>query len=376
MEECIAARTIAQRGVMLIATAHGQELESVIKNPALADLVGGIQSVTLGDEEAKRRGVQKSILERGGPPTFDICVEMIDRSKWRIHTNVAASVDVILAGGQAGVQMRERQMDGAIVRSQTVHQMPKIVFQRTPSPSSSGADGGSKKKKEQGRRQENQVSTSSRDGREGEMEEEEEGGSSIEMELPPDLPDLPMPDADDGLSCRKAWATRKKQQVHLARSGKGPLSDTLLRVMPFDIEADKMFGVMKSLGLVDSFVVAYQLEDCDCVLGLRPKVKAATELRRAAKEDSVPIYALKDVGASSLARALKALLAQGPVIPGSKETSSGVGFGGDDFKAPDGSLKAPDAVEEVEEAISIVIPTGQAVELLPRTADLIQAQIE
>jgi hypothetical protein len=178
--ECLAARTIAQRGVQLVATAHGNELENVIKNPALADLVGGwrgglwcgwvmlagvlagllavvlcgwqqgscarclalpcdsicswcghaygacdampvkplvrpagdsslpyahtpqvggIQSVTLGDEEAKRRGVQKSILERAGPPTFDVAVEMLERHKWRVHVDVAHAVDVILAGG-------------------------------------------------------------------------------------------------------------------------------------------------------------------------------------------------------------------------------------------------------------------------------------
>lgn len=82
-----------------MATAHGNALENVIKNPALNLLVGGIQSVTLGDDAAKRRGVQKSILERAGPPTFDVCVEMIDRHRWRVHPDVGLAVDAILAGG-------------------------------------------------------------------------------------------------------------------------------------------------------------------------------------------------------------------------------------------------------------------------------------
>ena len=78
--EAQAARTIAERGVMLIATAHGNSLESLIKNPTLSDLVGGIQSVTLGDDEAKRRASQKTVLEREKQPTFDIVIEIIDRN--------------------------------------------------------------------------------------------------------------------------------------------------------------------------------------------------------------------------------------------------------------------------------------------------------
>jgi stage III sporulation protein SpoIIIAA len=96
--ECLAARTISQRGVQLVATAHGNALENVIKNPALNLLVGGIQSVTLGDYAAKRRGIQKSILERAGPPTFDVCVEMLERGRWRVHPDVGLAVDAILAG--------------------------------------------------------------------------------------------------------------------------------------------------------------------------------------------------------------------------------------------------------------------------------------
>jgi len=94
--EAQAARTIAERGVQLVGTAHGNTLENLLMNPTLADLIGGIQSVTLGDEEAKRRGTQKSILERTAPPTFDIIVEIQDRDKVAIHPDVSEAVDGVL----------------------------------------------------------------------------------------------------------------------------------------------------------------------------------------------------------------------------------------------------------------------------------------
>jgi len=96
--ETQAARTIAERGVQLVATAHGNTLENLMMNPTLADLIGGIQSVTLGDEEAKRRGTQKSILERMSAPTFDILVEIQERDIVAIHADVASAVDAILLG--------------------------------------------------------------------------------------------------------------------------------------------------------------------------------------------------------------------------------------------------------------------------------------
>jgi stage III sporulation protein SpoIIIAA len=97
-EEALAARTIAERGVILIATAHGHTLENLIKNPMLSDLVGGIQTVTLGDEEAKRRASQKTILERAKKPTFDICIEIRDRHTLAVYTDVAEAVDHLLRG--------------------------------------------------------------------------------------------------------------------------------------------------------------------------------------------------------------------------------------------------------------------------------------
>lgn len=105
--EAQAARTIAERGVMLIATAHGNSLESLIKNPTLSDLVGGIQSVTLGDDEAKRRSSQKTVLEREKQPTFDIVIEILDRNTLAVYKDTAEAVDYILRGWPIRPEIRK-----------------------------------------------------------------------------------------------------------------------------------------------------------------------------------------------------------------------------------------------------------------------------
>ena len=116
--EAQAARTIAERGVMLIATAHGNSLESLIKNPTLSDLVGGIQSVTLGDDEAKRRASQKTVLEREKQPTFDIVIEIIDRNTLAVYKNTAEAVDYILRGWPIRPEIRKVDQDADIANKE------------------------------------------------------------------------------------------------------------------------------------------------------------------------------------------------------------------------------------------------------------------
>ena len=112
--EARAARTIAERGVQLVGTAHGNTLENLMMNPTLSDLVGGIQSVTLGDEEARRRRTQKSILERMAPPTFSIVVEIQERDRVAIHSEVSEAVDAILRGLPAETETRWLDADGEV----------------------------------------------------------------------------------------------------------------------------------------------------------------------------------------------------------------------------------------------------------------------
>ncbi|MFM8323048.1 MAG: R3H domain-containing nucleic acid-binding protein [Chloroflexota bacterium] len=112
--EAEAARTIAERGVQLIGTAHGNSLENLLLNPTLSDLVGGIESVTLSDEEARRRGTQKTVLERRSPPTFDVLIEIQSRDSLAVHEDVAAAVDALLRGYPIPPMVRSRGVDGEI----------------------------------------------------------------------------------------------------------------------------------------------------------------------------------------------------------------------------------------------------------------------
>jgi len=129
--EAAAARTIAERGVQLIGTAHGNTLENLLLNPTLSDLVGGIESVTLSDEEARRRGTQKTVLERRSPPTFDMLIEIQNRDRLAVHPDVAAAVDSLLREYPLPPEIRTRDLEGNIhiERPAPVAKTPKNASQ-------------------------------------------------------------------------------------------------------------------------------------------------------------------------------------------------------------------------------------------------------
>jgi stage III sporulation protein SpoIIIAA len=136
--EAAAARTIAERGVQLVGTAHGVTLDNLLQNPTLCDLVGGIQAVTLSDEEARRRGTQKTVLERKAPPTFDVVIEIKDWQYLAVHHDVAVSVDALLRGRSHPPEIRYRDEEGQL----QIEQAPQAVslgpeeapLRTTPSP--------------------------------------------------------------------------------------------------------------------------------------------------------------------------------------------------------------------------------------------------
>jgi stage III sporulation protein SpoIIIAA len=135
--EARAARTIAERGVQLVGTAHGNTLENLIINPTLSDLIGGIQTVTISDEEAKRRGTQKSILERTAPPTFNIVIEIQERTRVAIHKDVADAVDGLLRGQPEDTEVRWMDEKGEV---QTIKQAP-VEESKSPMDKKSAAKG-------------------------------------------------------------------------------------------------------------------------------------------------------------------------------------------------------------------------------------------
>ena len=143
--EAAAARTIAERGVQLIGTAHGNTLDNLLLNPTLSDLVGGIESVTLSDEEARRRGTQKTVLERRAPPTFNVLVEIQTRDRLVVLEDLAAAVDAKLRGRPLPVEIRQRNEDGTITIESA---RPETVFGER-----NGARNGGRKASGAGRRE-------------------------------------------------------------------------------------------------------------------------------------------------------------------------------------------------------------------------------
>jgi stage III sporulation protein SpoIIIAA len=131
-QEAQAARTIAERGVQLVATAHGNALANLVRNPTLSDLVGGVQAVTLGDDEARRRGSQKAVLERAAEPTFPLAVEMHSRSRWMVHGDVAATVDQLLRGQSSAPEVRSVGRDGVLVVERPILQGPRRGAPKRP----------------------------------------------------------------------------------------------------------------------------------------------------------------------------------------------------------------------------------------------------
>ena len=134
--EALAARTIAERGVQLVATAHGNELQNLMMNPTLSDLIGGIESVTLSDEEARRRGTQKSVLERRAPPTFEVLVEIQSWDRVALHKNVSSTVDALLRGFEEPAEVRELAEDGSmrVVTTNQLSQEEQTLERKGPSP--------------------------------------------------------------------------------------------------------------------------------------------------------------------------------------------------------------------------------------------------
>jgi stage III sporulation protein SpoIIIAA len=141
--EAAASRTIAERGVQLVGTAHGQTLENLMLNPTLADLIGGIQAVTLSDAEAQRRGTQKTVLERKAPPTFDVVIELLDYDRLAVHNNVMKTVDMILRGVPPRPEIRVRTGAGAmevVQQEQTAEFTDPGFNRRTPALARAGRE--------------------------------------------------------------------------------------------------------------------------------------------------------------------------------------------------------------------------------------------
>jgi len=324
--EALAARTIAERGVMLVATAHGNELANLIKNPTLADLVGGIQSVTLGDEEARRRRTQKTVLERAADPTFPLAVEMHTRHRWLVHRDVARTVDWLLRGQTARPEIREVGPDGQLTR-----QAPSPPTLAIPQPQN---------------RPEHPPMPHGRVRPTLVLPLEDDAGDGADHEAQHEAGDDPGLVASPGQSLRVYGSGISRSQLEqVARSRQLPLE------------------------------LAGSVELADVVLAVRQQLGRDPHVRRQAQELGIPILVIKSAALPQVQRGLERLLAnrQGRALGEPEAAGESQAHGGQ----PAGLDDALAALEECRLAVEqVVLPQGHPVELLPRNGRVRQMQAE
>ncbi|MDI3341084.1 MAG: R3H domain-containing nucleic acid-binding protein [Sphaerobacter sp.] len=310
--EAAAARTIAERGVQLIGTAHGNTLENLMLNPTLSDLIGGIQSVTLSDEEARRRGTQKSILERKAPPTFGVMIEIQSRDRVAVHRDVAAAVDAILRGQPLRVEVRERNRDGTITvtHEQPYHAERAADVERGPM-----------------RRRALEIGTSDNDRAE-------------------------------------------------PRSGRGMgrgTPDRPARIFPFGVSRNRLEQAIQQMAVPAT--VVRDLRDADAVVTLKNYYRRRPQPLREAEGRGIPIYVLRTNTVVQMANLLRSLFAEHLVHAGAPERESSRRWDddGDEWDVPEDQLAA--AMFEAEAAIHDVLSGGvSSVELRPQASHVRRLQ--
>ncbi len=384
--EALAARTIAERGVQLVGTAHGNRIANLIKNPTLCDLIGGIQSVTLGDEEARRRGSQKSVLERKAPPTFDIAVEMLERQKWVVHEQVAETVDNLLRGRQPNPQIRTLDEQGNVVTTYEATTQPDATLipltppaaptgwrasgRMVPLPSNPGVMYGSSYGREERRRSRSSYS-----------QDPFSAGTSGAMAA------LPAPElaADESYFAQLLDASlngargdefppaddrddRCDTGLHKREPGFGPNGEDLpLHIYPYGVSRNHLDQVIRTLNL--PVTLTKDIDHADAVLALRSHVKNHAKLRQLAKTRQLPIHTMKSNTIPQIAHTLRRLLQMDEPETLSANDLNLLYEGRDEDEI--------EALEETRLAVEqIVIPKGQPVELLPRSARVRKMQHE
>ncbi len=253
--EAQAARTIAERGVQLIGTAHGKTLENLLLNPTLSDLVGGIEAVTLSDEEARRRGTQKTVLERRAPPTFDVLVEIQTRDQFAIHADITESVDTFLRGFPLPAELRIRDENGK-VRVEKVtpaapslgHRSESLAGHRPATSSKSYFDLG--------------------EGREGGGLQPAKSGP-VAQQAPVIAPDEPEEDSEP--------------------ASRSPLK--AIKIYPYGVARNRLMQAAKRIGV--PAVVVRTIDEAEALLTLRSYYRDHQATIVEAEQRGMPIYVLR-----------------------------------------------------------------------------------
>ncbi|KAL0744008.1 hypothetical protein Bca4012_085521 [Brassica carinata] len=323
--EALAASTIAQRGVQLVATAHGMTIDNIIKNPSLQILVGGIESVTLGDEEARKRKVQKTILERKGPPTFTCAVEMISRTECRVHQRLDVTVDAILAGKSAPCEIRQIRGEDDVPHK-LVTPIPLENLEVEPAP-------------------------------------------MLNIDFASEV--LSGDEDEDFLPSRYKKASRNISMSQRSSP---------VHVYTYNVAEADLLQVAEVMGLEDDIEVTDDVGEADVILASSSELKQNPSIRRVAKLHKLPIFVIKSTTMAQMVKAVRMILGResfgSAPITIEKSSVDDIEIN-DDAPESKPSLEELDALEEVRLAIEyIVIPGGEPVELLPRRSDIIVRQLE
>ncbi|KAI3776683.1 hypothetical protein L1987_46471 [Smallanthus sonchifolius] len=358
--EALAASTIAQRGVQLVATAHGVTIESIIKNPSLQILVGGIESVTLGDDEARKRKVQKTILERKGPPTFSCAVEMISRTEYCIHHRLDATVDAILAGKSPLYEVRrmdveaERSLDG----SKHADEATRVEV------SDEEDDNMSFYFEKSSRDEHNKIAKK----------------ANVEVVSTPEMNKSDRAErfhegvgGDSDVEDEEHSSNSRKSRTKQSRE------NTLVYVYTYKILESDLQQVAMVMGLTDEIDVTDDISNADAILASSFEMKENPWIRSVAKFHQLPVFVIKSSTMAQMVKAIRMILGRDSFGSNSKQlrkVSMDIEIE-DDVPRRKPSLEEIDALEEVRLAIEyIVIPSGEPVELLPRCSEIIAQQLE
>ncbi|MFN2419073.1 MAG: R3H domain-containing nucleic acid-binding protein [Candidatus Limnocylindria bacterium] len=349
--EAGAARTIAERGVQLVGTAHGNTLDNLMLNPTLSDLVGGIQPVTLGDEEARRRGTQKTVLERKAPPTFDVLIEIVERDNVIVHRNVAETVDAILRGHMVPPEARYRDPSGKLKAmtkydyriSETGSGNPAFAaleptggFGAFGRGGRGGGSGGGGRYERGGLRPLPGGADPSRGQRV--LPGERIAGSATTTTVPAsdgrrEL-EQALSEMDAGASVERPIGAQRPP-AERARSHR-PMS-----VFAFGVSRKRLEQSVRELGV--PVTVARELDDADAVVTLRNYYRRKPAALRDAESHGVPIYVLKTNTTQQIQNMLASLF---------------------DLEADPQEA----ALRETSEAIGLVQASGRPIELAPQNA--------
>jgi stage III sporulation protein SpoIIIAA len=305
--EAMAARTIAERGVQLIGTAHGNSLENLLLNPTLTDLIGGIESVTLSDEEARRRGTQKTVLERRSPPTFDVLIELQTRDSLAVHRDVSAAVDALLRGYPMEPEVRTRDADGEI----------HIKRAAAPAPSRTGRGANSTNGNVGPRRRDPALITPERPQPRDSEEETYERINSVEP--------LPIPPA----AMRRSATSLQPVSIY-----------------PFGVARNRLVNAAKRLGV--PVVSAKDAGEADVLVTLRSYYRKRQRPIVEAEQRGTPVYVLRANTVTQMERFLTGLFD----LPGSSEESGNV----------------DEQLSSTQQAISAVLNGERWVELPPASS--------